>query len=288
MGQVVQHRHGGQIQGIAGGGLKSADAPLTQDDLLVALAHNVFCAHQQFLQSVGQSTLEEDGLFGFAQFLQQVKVLHIPGAYLNDVHIGEQIQGGDVHNLGDDGKSCGFLGLQKKFDAFSLHALEGIGGGAGFESAAPEDIGAGLFDCLRHFNDLLFGFHGAGAGNHGKVTAADADIAYLHNGILGVEFPVGLFEWLGNPLDGFHHIQTFQQFHIHPAGISDQSQHGDLCAFGNVNVQIHALQPIDQMLHLFLGGTVFENGDHRKHLLNKKVAPHGNSCGARFLKSSGF
>ena len=41
---------------------------------------------------VGQAALEQDGLVRLAKLLQQVEVLHIPRADLDDVHILEQRQ----------------------------------------------------------------------------------------------------------------------------------------------------------------------------------------------------
>ena len=78
----MKHGDGGQIQRVAGVVVKGADAPLAENDLLVAVGHDVLGAHQQLLQCVGKAALEENGLVELAQFPQQVKILHIPGTHL--------------------------------------------------------------------------------------------------------------------------------------------------------------------------------------------------------------
>ena len=52
---------------VAGEGLIGADAPLAEDDLFVALCHDVLSAHQQLLDGIGQTPLEQDGLVKPAQ-----------------------------------------------------------------------------------------------------------------------------------------------------------------------------------------------------------------------------
>ena len=76
---------------VAGVVVKRADAALAEDDLLVAAGHDVFRAHQQLFDGVGQAALEQDGLVGLAKLLEQVKVLHIPRADLNHVDVLEQL-----------------------------------------------------------------------------------------------------------------------------------------------------------------------------------------------------
>ena len=279
VGQIVQNGDCGKVEGVPGGGLKGADAPLAEDDLAVALAHDIFGAHEQLLQGVGKSPFQQNGLVGLAQLFQKVKVLHIPRTYLNDIHIGEQIEGGNVHDLRDDGQPRGLFGLQKQPDALVLHALKGVGGGAGLERAAPENGCAGFLDGGSDGNDLLLGFHAARACDHSKIPAADAGVSRLDDGVLGVEFPVGLLERLRDPLDGLNHFQTFQKIDVHPAGVADQTENGDLRAFGNVNVQIHIFEPVHKVLDLGGRGAVFQYCDHCLTSPDNKITPHGNSCG---------
>ena len=245
VGHLVQDGYGGNIQGIAGAGLEGTNAPLAEDNVFVALAHNIFRAHQKLLQCVGKTPLEQDRLFGLAQLLQKVKILHISGAHLNNVYIVEKLQSADVHDFCNNGKTCDLFGFQKQVNALSLHTLKRIGRGAGLESTAPKDLCASLLDGCGNLNDLLFRFYAARACNHGKMTAANAHITDLNHRVLGVEFAVGLLIGLRHPLDRLHDLQTAQQLHIYPGGIANEAKDGYFLTFGNMHIQVHVLQPVN-------------------------------------------
>jgi len=53
----LDERNRRNIQRVAGVCLKRADAPLAEDDALVAPGHDIFGAHEQLLQGVGQAAL---------------------------------------------------------------------------------------------------------------------------------------------------------------------------------------------------------------------------------------
>ena len=57
VGELFNHRHRGQVEGVAGLGLKGADAALAEDDILVAACHDVLGTHQPFLDGVGKAAL---------------------------------------------------------------------------------------------------------------------------------------------------------------------------------------------------------------------------------------
>lgn len=58
----------------------------------VAACHDVLSAHQPLLNRVRQPALEQNRLMRLAQHLQQLKVLHVARANLNNIHIVEQRQ----------------------------------------------------------------------------------------------------------------------------------------------------------------------------------------------------
>ena len=58
MRQLVEYRNCRKIQGVAGIGFKGADTPFAENDILIALAHNVFCAHQQLLEGIRKTPLQ--------------------------------------------------------------------------------------------------------------------------------------------------------------------------------------------------------------------------------------
>ena len=206
MSQFTQHGHGGQIQCVSGVVIKGADATFAEYDLLVAPGHDVFGAHQQLLECIGQAALEQNGTMQLAQFLQQIKVLHISGTHLDQIHILEQRQVIDTHDLGHDGQACLLTGNLQQFDAVGLHPLKVVGGGTGLKGAAPQHIGSRRFDGLGDGNDLLLRLHRAGPGDHAEISAANFHTPHIHHCILRMKFAVAAFEGFGDSFDGIHDL----------------------------------------------------------------------------------
>ena len=128
------------------------------------------------MQGGAHTAFEEDGLFGVgADFLEEVEVLHVARADLDDVDIVEEFDIGEVHEFGDDGEACFAFGDLEHAEAFCAEALEGVGGGARFEGAAAEHGGAGGFDGLGDADDLLFAFDATRACDDAECAVADFD-----------------------------------------------------------------------------------------------------------------
>ena len=267
MGQLAQHGDGRQVQGVAGVGLKGADTPLAEDDVLVAAGHDVFGAHQPLLVGGGHAAFDHDGLVLMAHGLQKVEVLHVPGADLDDVHVLEQGQLAQVHQLRDNGEAGLLPGHLQVLQTRGAQALEGVGGGAGLEGAAAQHGGAAGLDGLGDGHHLLLGLHGAGAGHDGQVAAADLGVAHLDHGVLGVELAVGVLVGLLDALDIIHDVQGGDQVDVQLGGVAHQAQNGvglaDACVDGNALF----LQPGDQAVQLVTVGILFQNDDHNVFLL---------------------
>ena len=257
VGQVLQNGDGGQVQGVPGvGGFVGADAPLAEDDLLVAVGHDVLGAHEQLLDGASQTALEEDGLIQLAQFLEHIEVLGVPGAHLDHVHILKEVDVADVHEFGNDGQAGGLLGLQQEADALIPQTLEVVGRGTGLEGATPEEVGPRLLDPVGYEGDLSFVLHGAGTGDQGEVPAADGSAPHLDDGVVRVELPVDRLEGVRNPGDGLHNVQALDHFHIHRGGVADETQNGVGLAMGYMDPQPLFFQPVDEMLGALRGSAV--------------------------------
>ena len=120
---------------------------------------------------------------------QQILIVHIPRPYLKYIHIFRyQVNLVLTPDLGQHRHielppglpepAQRFLGL---VTAGGTQALEGVDRGSGLEDAASEDMGAGLFGQLGRLHQLLAGFHGAGAGDEYRLTAAYFHIANLNS-----------------------------------------------------------------------------------------------------------
>ena len=191
---------------------------------------------------------------------------------MDDVHILEQGQVLDAHDLCDDGQAGLFLGLGEQLQALSLHALEGVGRGAGLEGAAPEELGPGLFHFFSHVADLLLTFHRAGPSNQGQMPVADfLPSRQSDDGVVRMEFPVGFFIGLLHPLDALHKILCFDILRVDGGGVANQSQHRALGTHPGIHLHIIvAGEFLDEVVHDLLLLMGFEYDDHCVSFLSQK------------------
>ena len=109
---ALEHRHCGDIQRVAGVFFVGADAAFAQNDIFVAAGHDIFGRHKEFFHRVGKAALEQDGLAGLPQFLEQLEVLHIACADLEAVaFFHEQLNMRGIGDFGDDRQSGCFVRL---------------------------------------------------------------------------------------------------------------------------------------------------------------------------------
>ena len=257
VGLLFDDWNGRDVQCVAGSGLKGADAALAQDNLFVAAGHDVFCAHQQLFDGVGKSALEQDGLVYFAQLLEQLKVLHIACADLNDVHLFKQRQMVDAHDFGDNGQTGCFFGFQQVIQPFLAQSLEGVWGGARLECAATQQSCAGSLDRIGYRNHLLTTFHRAGTGDDLKMSAADFSAADIDDGVVRVEFAVGIFIGLLDSFDFGNGVHRFDVIGVQTGGITNQSEDGFVYAANLLHLKIHLLEVTDHFIDLNGGSPFF-------------------------------
>ena len=185
-GQVAEALDGGndaEVEGVAGVVGKGAHAALAEDDLVVALAHDVLGGHEELFEGGGEAALEQDGLAQAAGVLEQGEVLHVAGADLDDVGpFGDQVEGFVVDGFGDDAQAEAVADLGHDAQRFEAQALKGVGRGAGLVGAAAEELRAGGGDLLGDGEGLFAAFDGAGAGDDGQVAAADGGVGSGESG----------------------------------------------------------------------------------------------------------
>src|ERR1700736_3427547 len=101
-----EYRNGVQIQRISSHCLEGSNSPFAEQNVKITLAYNIFGAHQQVLDRGCHASFEHYRKFSAADFSQECKVLHVPGADLKTVSIfTDQIQILRVHYLRDNGHS---------------------------------------------------------------------------------------------------------------------------------------------------------------------------------------
>ena len=170
-----------------------------------------------------------------AELLEQLEVLHIACAHLDDVHILKQRQVRRGHDLRHDRQAKVALGLREQVQSLRAQALEGVGGGAGLERAAAQHGRAGLFDALGDLRHLLAALHGAGADHHRDGAVADLELAHVDDGVVRVEFAVGLLVRLLDAGQALHDRVGLNNVRVDRGGVPDQAQHGGLRADPSVD-----------------------------------------------------
>ena len=83
--EFLDHGNGGNIQGIAGVAFKSTNAALAEHDLVIASGHDVLGRQQPFFDRCRWPAFQQHRFAELPQFLQQVEILHIPGADLQNI-----------------------------------------------------------------------------------------------------------------------------------------------------------------------------------------------------------
>jgi len=99
----MQFRDGGERECVADVFFVSANPALAEHDLRVALGHDVFGGEEEFFERSAHAALEEDGFGLLADGVEQIKILHVACADLQDIRvIGDEFDLIDRHDFGDD------------------------------------------------------------------------------------------------------------------------------------------------------------------------------------------
>ena len=256
--QVVQHRHGVEIEGVTGAGFEGADAALAQDDVVVALAHDVLGCHKQLIDRAGHAALEQDRGLGLADLLEQGEVLGVAGADLHDVDllVQEDLHVAWVHDLGDDRHVELGRRLAQQVEAGGAHALVGVGGGAGLVGTAAQHRGAGGLYAACDADEVL-ALDGAGAGDDLELVAADFDaVAAVDDGVLGVELAICALERLGDALHALDDIHGLEQERVDLGRIAHQADDRLVLAARDIGLQPLFLNPADDMAYGIVAGAL--------------------------------
>ena len=106
-------------------------------------------------------------MLAFTYRMQQGIVLHIARSNLQDISVASQQSNLFWrHDLGDNGHAGFLAGFCQHDQTGFAQALERIGGGAWFKSAAPQRMGACLAHSVGGFQQLGAAFHRARASDN--------------------------------------------------------------------------------------------------------------------------
>jgi hypothetical protein len=87
MRKLLHHRYGRNVHSVARIVFESADAALAQDHVVVAARQDVFCGQQQLFDGGRNAALQQHRLALIPQLAQQIVILHVARAHLEDIGI---------------------------------------------------------------------------------------------------------------------------------------------------------------------------------------------------------
>ena len=158
------------------------------------------------------------------QGFQEVVILHVACADLNDIHIVKQRKLGNFHDFHDGGQSrCG-LGQRDESQGFFPLALKGVGRSARLERAATQQGGTATLHRFRDGIELRLAFHRTRPGDQGKFTTTNPGTRKGNHRIQRVQFAIDLFVGLLNAFDIGNHIKRSDQRRIQRGRITYQAE----------------------------------------------------------------
>ena len=277
VGELLQGRHGRDVEGIAGVGLEGADAALTENDLGIALGDNIFRRHEELLERRHHAPLEQDGLAGPAQSLEQGKVLHVPGPDLEDIGVFvHQIDVFRIDDLGNDFQPGSLPSLRQQLEPFLLQALEIVGRGPRLVGPASKNLGAGCLDAFGRLHELFPVLDRAGAGHDHELVPSDGEIVHPDNGTLLLQLLAHQLEGL---LDGNDRLHPGDRFHdrddpVLVLTVADGSDDHPFRTLDGMGCIAETLYLVAHVIHL-LAGSLTDHGNDHETLLNRKKARRG-------------
>ena len=257
----------GEIERVTGEVGEGADAAFAEHHVVVALGEDVFSGHEKFVERGGHAALEKDGKLGAAGAFEEREILHVARADLDDVGVLlDEVEGFVVNGFGDDSEAELLADVREDFQAGEAESLERVRRSARLVGAAAEKADAGGLELPGDGEALLFGFDGAGSGDHGDVRAADEDITgrrgdfddgvfFLH--VAGDEF-VGLGD--RDALDDAGH--GFKCAEVDGAGIAGDADGGAARAGDRMGFQAKGFDAITNGADLLFGGVGLHDYEH--------------------------
>src|ERR1035437_6613101 len=260
VGEFLDYGNGGEIEGVAGVGFEGADAALAEDDVVIAAGQDVLGGEQEFLDAGRDAAFEQHGFGLLAELAQEVEVLHIARADLNDVGVfREQRDLRLVHDFADHQQAVAVGGGAEHFESLGAEALELIRRTAGLERPAADHAGAGAGGQFGALLDLVAILHAARAGHDNYRVAADGERADAHDGAAGPEPAAGEFVGRDDAVGFLDALHDFKDGEVELVLAADAAEHGVDQARGAGHVEAEIHQAIDDVLDLLFGGALLHD-----------------------------
>jgi len=264
--QGLHQRDHRQIEGVAGGGFKCADPALAQNNLVVALGHNVLGRRQKLLYGCAQPALEQHRKSQSSDFLEQIEILHVAGTDLEHIDMtAGHLKLLDTHHLGHRRQPHLPRRDMQKLQPLRAQSLKGVRPGTRLEGSSPQDMRSGPLDLPGGFQNLFLALNRAGPRHHHrretvtKVYRTNPDYRRRGMKIPGYQF-VGLAD-----MDNLHHAGQITDcgiIHITPVA---KHTNGDTLATGNrLGRQSESGHSLRYATNLLFGRAVMHDDKHKK------------------------
>ena len=139
MGLLPHQRNDGEVRRVAGRGLEGADAAFAQHHVRIAAQQDILRRTEPLLERAGKAALQDDRLSDLADLGQEIEVLHVPRADLEDVHVfGNELHMFGADHFGDDEQTRLLPHLVQKFQPAFAQPLEAVRTGPRLVRAAPQ------------------------------------------------------------------------------------------------------------------------------------------------------
>ena len=255
---------GAQVEGVSSGCLEGADAAFAEDDIGASAGDEVFGGSEPFFDGFGHSSLQENGFSILGDVFEEVEVLGVAGAYLEDV--ADVIEHLDLHqsgDFGDVGDAEFFFDIAHDADAVEFESLEVVGAGSGFEGHGADDFNAAVDEVFYGLSELSVAFDGAGACDNRDVASADFLAAYGDDGVFGVELAGDEFVFLLDWDYSIDHGEGAKDFHgVRGYAVADAGYDDVVFALGDSWLVAQGADEVADCVDVALFGVGLEDDDH--------------------------
>ena len=226
------------------------------------------------------------GLRRSPEFAQQVVVLHVARAHLQDVDVvGEQRDLGLIHHFAHQQQMVAVGRFAQQLQALFAHALKAVGRGARLERAAAQHFRAAAGHGFGHLADLIAIFDAARPGHDHHLVAADFDVADLDCGARGFEVAAGQLVRRNDAVAFLDARHDFEFDGIDVAHRAHAAQHGVQDAGGAMDDEAHGHQTVDDVLGLRLFGAFLHDNEHGVRDLRFQYSETGGlRAAAKYLR----
>ena len=210
------------------------------------------------------AALQQHRLAHLAQFAQQVEVLHVARAHLEDVDVGQhELDLRNLHDLADHHQPVAVAGFAQQLQRVQTESLKGVGRAARLESAAPQDFRACLADQLGGGEELFLRFDRARPGHHHHFLAADFhSVGQLDHGAVGTKAAPHQLVGRTDAVHVMHAGKHFDVADVEVNAAAHRAQHRLPRTGAAVYLEAHLHQVVDHPLDLVFARAFQHRNDH--------------------------